>query len=177
MPVNSRCNSVSAYLPDVTHTASVYNSAVCLIRALKALAYRVGRGAFRQRCVLYQLPVFYFAVMYAIYLKDTLSKCSGLVKNDYPCLRESLQIVRALYQYTLLARTAYSCKEAERYTDYQSAGTACHQEAKRTVDPCFPCRRLGCYENVPYRGQYCERDRRYANRRGINPRKAGNKVL
>ena len=147
------------------------------IGPLQTAADGVGGGTLRQSGILDQLFVFHAAVVDAFHRKNALGKGTGFIENHTAGLGQSLQIVGALHQDTAAAGSADAGKEAERDADDQSAGAADNQKGQSPVKPLPPLSLQPQKQQADYRRQQKQSQRRTAHSRGIDPGKAGNKIL
>ena len=174
VPVDLGADTVSADLLNIRHPAAVDLPA---IGPLQAFADGVAGSALRQSGVLHQLLVLHLMMVDAVDLKHALGQGAGLVKDHRFGLGQSLQIVRALYQYAGVAGPADAGKEAERDADDQSAGTAGHQEGEGPVDPDAPAGGQAQKERPGQRDQDGQGQGGETHSGGIHPGEPGDEVL
>ena len=72
------------------------------------------------------------------HLEHALGQRAGLVEHHGSHLRQRLQIVGALDQYSLMAGAADPGEEAQGDADHQRTGTAGHKERQCAIDPLLP---------------------------------------
>ena len=109
-------------------------------------------------------------------LEGTLGQGAGLIKDDDAGIGQLFQIGRALDEDAAGGSAADAAEEAQRDRDDQCAGAADDEEGKGAVDPVAEAGGLA-HQQQNDGGNEGQRQRAVADRRGIHPGKAGDKVL
>ncbi len=111
------------------------------------------------------------------HLEDALGQRPCFIKDNALYLRQQLQVVGALDQYSLLAGSAQASKEAQRNRDHQSAGAGDNQERQCSVNPGSPVTGHSQKRHTDDWRQHGQCQRAVADGRRIHPCKPGNKRL
>ena len=109
-------------------------------------------------------------------LEGTLGQGAGLIEDDDAGIGQLFQIGRALDENAAGRGAADAAEEAQRDRDDQCAGAADDEEGEGAVDPVAEAGGLA-HQQQNDGGNEGQRQRAVADRRGIHPGKAGDKVL
>ena len=133
--VDLRRHAETADFLDVCDTRAVELLAVSL---LQTAADGMRRGALSERGKFQEFFVIHRAVMHAIDFEDAARQGARLVEDDGVDLGEHFEVVRALDEHALAARTADAREEAQGNADDECAWAAHDEEDQGAVNPCTP---------------------------------------
>ena len=135
LAVYNGLNALSGDFIYFTYQRLVDMSLMC---SYDRLCYRMARETLAACCDILEFSYTNKVRMYVIDLENTLCKCSGLIEDNSINLGQDFHIAGALYEDTVLGRTAYAAEERQRNGYHKCTRAGNDQEYAGSCKPFLP---------------------------------------